>query len=86
MPDNFALHEGDSPNGPIIPVKQADMLVALDYETWVPVTIQRHTVTQFLMFQTPNGYRWIKGDWIGSQQGVVWPPEGRPPYWNQRPK
>jgi hypothetical protein len=86
MPDNFTLHEGDTADGAILPVKQADMLIEMDYETWVPWAIERQVVTQFLMLQTANGFRWIKGDWIGPQQGVVWPPGTRPPYWNERPK
>jgi hypothetical protein len=85
MPDYLAFHQGDQ-NGSIVPIKQADMLVAIDYETWVPWTIKRHIVSQFVMLQTPGGFRWIKGQWMLGQQGVVWPPGSSPPWIGEKPK
>lgn len=85
MPDYLAVHQG-GPNGPIIPIKQADMLIAFDYETWVPWAIERRVVTQFVMLQTASGFRWIKGQWIAGQRGVVWPPGSAPPWIGDKPK
>ncbi len=86
MPDNFTLRAAPPGTGPILPVKQADMLVAIDYETWVPWTVARRAVTKFVMFQTTVGFRWIKGDWVGSQMAIVWPPGSEPPWRDQKPK
>ena len=57
------------------------MSVILNYETWMPWTIERRVVTQFVMFNTSNGYRWVKGDWIGGHPSVQRPPnlESLPP-------
>jgi len=85
MPDNLTLHEGPNATGPIMPIKQADMLITVKYETWVPLAIPRHFVTQFVMFQTTEGFRWIKGNWIG-RQGIVWPPGSEPPWKADKPK
>jgi hypothetical protein len=78
-PDNFTITAGATPGGAVIPIKQADMMVTFDYETWVPWPIQRHVTAQFVMFQTASGFRWVKGKWIGTKQGIVWPANVRHP-------
>jgi hypothetical protein len=85
LPGALEMRAANDPKGPLIP-KKADMLVAIDYETWMPVsTIQRRVVTQFVMVQTTSGFRWIKGDWIGGHRAVVWPVGTEPP-WKDRLK
>ena len=63
LPGNVAVHNGP-PDAPTYPLRQADMLVVTEYETWVPFTISRHYVTHFVMFKTTSGFRWIKGEWL----------------------
>jgi hypothetical protein len=85
-PDNFAISAGATPGGPVIPIKQADMFVTLEYETWIPFSIKRNVTVKFVMFQSSTGFRWIKGDWMGTNPGVVWPPNvPKPPWYDQRP-
>jgi hypothetical protein len=74
-PDTLTITAGSTPGGPIVPIKQADMVVSLDYETWVPWTIKRRATAQFVMFQTAGGFRWVKGRWIGLKQNSIWPPD-----------
>jgi hypothetical protein len=76
-----ALTVTDKPGGTVIPIKQAEMTVTLDYETWVPWSIERQVKTRFVMFAASDGYRWQKGDWIGGHPGVPRPPnlESLPP-------
>lgn len=81
----FNLHEGTSATGPIIPIKLADMLIVVDYETWLPWTITRQGLTKFIMFPTTKGFRWAKGDWVAGQ-GITWLPDFKPPWGNERPK
>jgi hypothetical protein len=71
MPDKFTFTEDVSHGGAIIPIKQADMVVAFDYETWLPWPIRRRVTTRFVMLPTTSGFRWIKGKWIGAKQDAA---------------
>jgi len=86
MPDNFTLSEGDKPGGPIIPIKQAEMLVKIEYDTWLPWLHHHEVVTQFVMLQTSTGFRWIKGQWAGSTTIINWPTGTAPPWRAEKPK
>jgi hypothetical protein len=70
-----------SPGGPPIPIKQADISVILDYETWVPWAIPRQVTTPFVVITTSGGFRWIKGDWIAGHPRIPRPAnlESMPP-------
>jgi hypothetical protein len=54
LPGTLVVHKGPTPEAPPYPVKQADMLVTTDYETWIPFTVSRHAVTHFVMFKTTS--------------------------------
>jgi hypothetical protein len=85
MPDNFTLSEGEKPGGPVIPIKQAEMLVKAEYETWIPWGIPRQVISRFVMLQTSGGFRWIKGEWVASPTTIVWPPGTSPPWRGEKP-
>lgn len=69
-----ALTVIDKSNGAAVPVKQAEMTVLLNYETWVPWPIEREVTAYFIMFATSSGFRWIKGDWLSGHPAVPRPP------------
>ena len=55
------------------------MLIKLEYETWMPATIERQVVNRFVMLEGATGFRWIKGEWMGANpRRIVWP-SGREP-------
>jgi hypothetical protein len=85
-PDKFKTTEGDKPGGPIVPIKQAELLVEATYETWLPWTKSHRVVVRFVMLQTSAGYRWIKGEWAGSPGSIVWPKGQEPARRSPREK
>lgn len=60
MPDKFTFKNNDT--GKINILVSATMVVAVRYETWIPVTILRETPpTTFTFLDTSTGYQWVKG-------------------------
>ena len=78
----------DTKTGAVVPMKQAEMTVTLNYKTRMPFLIQRTVVSQFAVFATSSGYRWVKGSWLGGHPMVQRPPdlEKYPPLFTTGPK
>jgi hypothetical protein len=66
-------------------VKAADLLVAIDYELWVPLTIKRRKTEKFVMLRISDKYQWIKGDWIGGGYSLDFPDMVGSPPWKNKP-
>jgi hypothetical protein len=62
-------------------IKQAEITVRFNYETWVPWSVNQHVATHFVMLTTTSGFRWIKGEWMSGHPGIKRPPnlESLPP-------
>jgi hypothetical protein len=78
----------DTITGAVVPMKQAEMTVTFNYKTRVPFFVERTIVSQFVVFATSSGYRWVKGSWLGGHPTVQRPLnlESYPPTVSTAPK
>jgi hypothetical protein len=74
FPDSLTVKEGGSPTV----LKQADMLVRVQYETWLPWSIEREAFGRFLLLENSTGFHWIKGEWVGPDNKIAWPANAAP--------
>ena len=60
MPDKFTIT--DNATGKVDTLVSATMVIIVNYDTWVPWAVPQQTPpTTITLFNTSNGYRWVKG-------------------------